>query len=113
VAENVTTLRVWFDRFAAATGEQITHVVFAVDEWAWARTHWPEVVNDQLVPLDLLPESLLDRPFDPGFGGNNSPDMCAWSPSWVIFSDNYDGAECLQWIPRHPKAHQPIRPGGG
>lgn len=30
-----------------------------------------------------------------------------------LFSDVYDGAEDLQWVPRNPMAHVPIRPGGG
>lgn len=109
------TIRRWFAGFTEATGEVPTHVVFGYSYWSskMVAEIWPEVVSNALVPMEELPDSLLDREFDDGFGGNNSPDLCAWSMSWVLFSDNYDGAESLCWVPRHPVAHEPIRPGGG
>jgi len=110
--EGKMTIRRWFAAFTEATDEEPTHVVFGHQYWSLAEK-WPEVVSNALVPMEELPDSLLDREFDDGFGGNNSPDLCAWSTSWVLFSDNYDGAESLCYVPRHPVAHEPMRPGGG
>jgi len=108
-----TTLREWFDHFTQVTGETPTHIVMVRHWWdddddsPWTDT--PE----GLVEWDDVPVIVLDSPFYAGFGGNKSPNLCAWSTSWVIFTDNYDGSEELQWVPRHPVDHDPIRPGGG
>ena len=91
------TLREWFADFTAKTGETPTEITF----------------GQGLIPFGpLLAAGGLDKEFDDGFGGVRSPDLCAWSPSWVLFSDQYDGAENLCWVPRNPTEHDPIRPGG-
>lgn len=100
-----TTLREWFNRFTEKTGDIPTHIVFG-QESDWPNlptgiTHWLEV-----------PDAVLDHEFYSGYGPSASPDLCAWSDSWVLFSDVYDGAESLCWVPRHPRDHNPIRPGG-
>jgi len=110
------TLRQWFADFTDETGETPTHVVLDWDGWDrlsdddWSG--WP-ISRGELVEWAALPASVLDREFHDGFGGKESPNLCAWSPSWVLFSDVYDGAESLCWVPRNPVAHSPIRPGGG
>lgn len=107
---NTTTLQAWFDGFTKATNETPTHIVFGYDEWD--DNEWEITVNE-VIPFERLGSILLRREFNNGYGGNNSPNFCAWSENWVIFSDNYDGAEDACWVPRNPIAHNPIRPGGG
>jgi hypothetical protein len=115
VADDNVTLRQWFAKFAKVTGEMPTHVVFGLQDWLSdeAAEMWSDVAPGALMPMESVPDNLLDQEFNRGYGGNNSPDLCAWSPSWVLFSDNYDGAESLCWVPRHPLPHKPSRPGGG
>jgi hypothetical protein len=109
----MTTLREWFDGFAVATGETPSHVVFGPgDAWPWDDDPWPAVPG-LLVEWGDVSDAVLDREFRSHFGMCESPNLCAWSESWVIVSDDYDGAESLLWVPRHPMAHRPIRPGGG
>jgi hypothetical protein len=105
----VTTLREWFDEFTVATGET-PHTVVLGTVAAWHHP-WPEYTPG--VATSTIPDVVLDHPFDDGYGGNDSPNLCAWSPSWVLFSDNYDGSEGPRWVPRNPVDHNPIRPGGG
>ena len=109
---NDISLREWFDHFTQVTGETPTHIVMA-DYASFGPTNQWKDAPVGLVEWGDVAASILDVPFDDGFGGNRSPNLCAWSPSWVIFSDNYDGSEELRWVPRHPVDHDPIRPGGG
>lgn len=81
-------------------------------KWDYQSESWP-IVPNRVVPINVVGADVLDREFDDGYGGNDSPNLCAWSDNWVLFSDNYDGAESLQWVPRNPVDHEPIRPGGG
>lgn len=106
----MTTLRKWFADFTTSTGE--TPTAIAINSWETLHNYRDDVVAVP-VPFDTLLDVLLDREFDAGYGGNDSPNLCAWSDNWVLFSDDYDGAESLCWIPRNPTAHAPIRPGGG
>lgn len=108
-----TTIRKWFDEFTAASGENIECVVLGYDGNRHIAQEWPTVRNGELVQFRDLGEEILDHEFDDDYGVNNSPNLCAWSPSWVLFSDNYDGSETLRSMPRYPVAHQPLRPGGG
>ena len=108
-------IRNWFDRFTLRTNERPTHIVFGWgDRYGIADDNdgW-DIEEDHIVTFDDVPDSIMDREFDDGFGGNDTPNLCAWSRSWVIFSENYDGAEGLQWVPNSPSHHNPIRPGGG
>ena len=117
----MTTLREWFDKFTERTGEVPTHVVFGGDSWylsdeddaVMRRFAMEPSLRDQVQRFAKISAETLDKEFNDGYGGNNSPNLCAWSPSWVIFNDNYDGAEGIQWVPRKPIAHRPVRPGGG
>lgn len=102
----MTTFREWLDEFTAATGERVTHLCLGRDR------RWPLHPHDVARPIDEFAD-VLDFEFNSDFGSTGSPNLCGWSPSWVIFSDEYDGSETLQWVPRFPTDHQPIRPGGG
>lgn len=110
---NNMTLRKWFDNFRAVTAETPESIILS-----WGPSSWRDD-DDELweLPSGVAPfdeiEHLLDIEFDNGFGANESPNLCAWSPSWVLFSTTYDGAEELNWVPRNPNFHDPIRPGGG
>ena len=121
-----TTLKRWFDDFTAEYGETPTHIVFGKappNAGGWNNIEWPEFIDDiagvvmtfdteavgQMFPL----QDILNVEFDGDYGGNESPNFCAWSESYVIFSDDYDGAEGWCAIPRSPRPHTPIRPGGG
>ena len=113
MSDGYVTLRGWFDEFNRQTGELNAHVCFG---WGWyedAMVDWPSVPVKVVLAVGDVPADVLDHRFSDGFGGNDSPNLCAWSPSWVLFSDNYDGAESLRWVPRNPADHDPIRPGGG
>ena len=110
----MATLREWFDDFTAQTGETPTQIVFGGPPW-WRDSGdgWPIDRIQAVINFTGIDGTVLDREFDASWGGNETPNLCAWSPSWVIFSDNYDGSEGLQWVPRSPVDHDPIRPGGG
>jgi hypothetical protein len=102
----------WFAEFTAATGESPTWIVFRENTTFGEEDDWPKLPKG-LVRISNVSAATLDKQFHDGYGGNGSPNFCAWSDSWVIFSDNYDGAEGPCWVPRNPTAHDPIRPGGG
>lgn len=99
------TLREWFDSFQEAVGEPVEFVVLG-------ESGWDGYAVDVAMPWEEVPSEVLDRSFDCGFGGSASPNVCAWSESWVMFSDVYDGFETACWVPRSPMDHAPIRPGG-
>ena len=108
----MATLRQWFNRFTDATGEEPTYVIFGERPWSSDNEYWSGLPTG-ITDFNLVPDSVLDQEFDSGYGCTESPNLCAWSESWIIFSDQYDGAENLCWVPRHPLDHEPIRPGGG
>jgi len=109
-----TNFREWFANFTEQTGETPSQIVFGFSEWHDYRVEeWPEINDNRMWWWDEIPASVLDRRFDAGYGSTDSPNLCAWSKSFVLFSDDYDGSEELRWLPRHPVAHQPIRAGGG
>jgi hypothetical protein len=104
-----TTMRVWFDTFTGLTGESLTHIVFtawsAVDVWdRWDRDSWPGLVDGVLLDFADVPDSVLDRSFDCGYGGTNCVPFFAWSATFVLWPHEYDGAEWLVWVPRDPTA---------
>lgn len=112
----MATLRKWFEGFTEDMGEIPTHIVFGSD---W-RGKWPakftdamaDVVSDEVLPFAEVPAAIWDVEFDDGYGGVESPGLCAWSKSWVIMSGQYDGCEWIEWVPRHPTPHAPVRVGG-
>lgn len=96
------TIREWLDGFSAATGETVTHLCLG-DRWD---LDWPEYPVNVARPINEF-AAMLDVDF------YNGPDLCGWSPSWVVFADTYDSFEELRWVPRAPTDHAPVRPGGG
>lgn len=111
-----TTLRIWFTNFNQQTDETPSTIVFGWGRgWGdYRKDEWPEWSEwGRVIDFNRVPDEILDKEFDAGYGGNESPNLCAWSKSWVLFSDNYDGAESLEWVPRNPIDHEPARPGGG
>ncbi len=106
----MATLREWFAEFTEATSETVTYIVFGRAPWSG---NWPELKPERLMEFADVPASILDREFDDGFGGTESPNLCAWSPSFVVVSNDYDGSEWLSWVPRHPEPFMPGRFGGG
>ena len=46
---------------------------------------------------------LPEREYDTGFGGINGPPFIAFSEKYVYISVQYDGAETIEAIPRHPE----------
>lgn len=97
------TIQQWLDWFTERTGEKVTHLVLG-DDPAWEGVQ-PNVV----IPITDIPREVLDHKFDSGFGMAESPNLCGWSETYVVFSKEYDGAESLDWVPRHPVAHRPAR----
>jgi hypothetical protein len=91
----MTTLREWFDQFTTETGEQVEVVL----------------VGDELTTYATARSTEIDRVFDDGYGLAECPPFCAWSPSWVLFPAQYDGAEWLSRVPRNPIVHEPVQPG--
>lgn len=116
--DSQASIRGWFDEFTARTGEKVTHVCLSWgDSWRttddYYTSRWGDISQGVALPFDEVPAATLDAKFDDGFGGNESPNLCAWSENWVLFSDDYDGAESIRWVPRSPRDHEPVRPGGG
>jgi len=108
----MTTLREWFDHFTEATGEVPQHIVFGF-VWDDDADRWPAIVVDEVLAFADVPAKALDARFDDSYGGTEAPNFAAWSENFVLFCDQYDGAESICWVPRHPMAHTPLRPGGG
>lgn len=54
----------------------------------------------------------LDREFSDGFGGPEANAIWVWTPTRVYFLSCYDGAENLEYVPRHPTAGNPSHIGG-
>lgn len=107
----MTSLHEWFDRAADATGERPTHIVCTpptTDYPGWDAT--PVGEPQSFEDFTATPE--YDRQFYAGYGVPECAVFCAWSDNWVFFPDQYDGAESICMVPRHPVAHSPIQPGG-
>lgn len=49
----------------------------------------------------------LDYTFDAGYGGAEGPAFCLWTRDWVYFPHEYDGAESVHCVPRHPASAYP------
>jgi hypothetical protein len=116
----MATLLEWFDAFTEDTGERPTHIVLGQadyrrdggDTFVWYDGTDSDIILNKLLSFPFLPMDFLEKEFDDGYGGTEAPDLIAWSRNWVIFLDVYDGAESMQWVPKNPKSHTPIRPGG-
>jgi hypothetical protein len=91
-------IRKWFEEFAAGTGEQITQIVFS------DHSDWPGLVPNVLLDMGDVADTVLDHEFDNGYGTPEAPPFFAWSQSYVVWVDTYDGAERLTYVPRSPLA---------
>jgi hypothetical protein len=94
----MTTLRQWFDEFSKRTNEHIESIVFGNTSWG---DPW-DGLPTTLVELGDVPDVVLDREFDSGYGGSQAPSFTAWSATKVLFPAVYDGAEWMTWVDRNP-----------
>lgn len=67
---------------------------FGLGDWA-DLPHGPFAMRD-------VPDSILDKEFDSGYGSQQVPSFMAWSPNYVYFVHEYDGSTRLDWVERHP-----------
>lgn len=51
----------------------------------------------------MTPDDLPADEYDAGYGGTEGPAMIAFSEKYVYISVQYDGAEWMEAIPRHPE----------
>jgi hypothetical protein len=49
----------------------------------------------------------LDYNYDRDYGGPDCHKIYAWTNSWIIYVDEYDGATQVSRIPRHPVPCEP------
>lgn len=114
-----TTIRKWYTDFTEATGEPITHVKIYGERWEFKyrsgydqATYSPDtgegIKNWAVAPLNTVftfedtPVEILDFPFDDGFGSAEAPMVIAWSESFVIYFEEYDGSQNIAWLPKSP-----------
>jgi hypothetical protein len=57
-------------------------------------------------------ESVLDIPFDGGFGSSSGPPVLIWTEERVYFPVTYDGSESLGSAPRNPTSEGQSHVGG-
>ena len=63
-----------------------------------------EETGDSLDRLKLsVPSAKLDISFDDGLGRSEGTPFVAWSDKYVYFSRDYDGADLIDYVPRHPE----------
>ena len=51
-----------------------------------------------------ITDAELDREFDDDFGSAEGTPFTAWSDNYVYFSREYDGADYIDYVERHPKS---------
>lgn len=54
------------------------------------------------VESHTLTETQLDELFDHGYGGSYGAAFTLWTKNHVYFPAVYDGAEWIEFVPRHP-----------
>ncbi len=59
------------------------------------------------------PNYLPHRLFDQGYGGTNGEPLIAFTKKYVYICVQYDGAEWMEAIPRHPEVVGNIIPWPG
>ena len=90
-----------------ADGEPILFISFGKwDDYnsEICKVHVPqEQLNKPMAWRDAIPYlEVEDWTFDGGFGAQECYSVYAWTPNFVIVVQEYDGATCLNKIPRHP-----------
>lgn len=51
----------------------------------------------------------LDFKYDAGYGTQECPNVFVWTPTKVIFVQEYDGSTWLEHVPRSPQAFELLR----
>jgi len=103
------------DILDAAKGEKIVGVV--IGEMGWG-DYYKEIVPmyDQQPKGKLLSweeaAPLLDYEYDTGYGAPECNAIYVWTESRVLFVTQYDGATCIDYVPRNPVDIMPVMPGG-
>lgn len=114
------TLRNWFKEFTNRTGEDVMHVQMYTEneheynykaginqhaeEWRTEEPKsWSIAPYMSTFSFENLPDEVLDYEFSANFGSADAPPVIAWSENYVLYIDEYDGAESLRWIPRFPQ----------
>ncbi len=105
------------DISAAAGDEAILAIVVGDMGWRDYNTdcvpRWEELkaLRGQVLSWDVA-APLLDFDYDTGYGAPSCPCITAWTENYVLFVSQYDGATCLECVPRNPVAHEPSMPVG-
>ena len=95
-----------------AGGEEIIGVVIGEFGWGrgWGSLGYEEEKCKKQIPWEIRGRVLswdeakewLDYEYDPGYGAPECHAVFAWAKNRVFFVQEYDGATCVSWIPRHP-----------
>ena len=54
--------------------------------------------------VEVTVDTLKHFEGDTGYGGEELPDMIAWTQNHVYYKHIYDGSECIRSKPRHPES---------
>ena len=65
------------------------------------------------VESNTLSDSEMETEFDDSYGGVNGTPFTAWTKQHVYFPIQYDGAEWVGGVSRHPDGHPTQHQGGG
>lgn len=57
-------------------------------------------------------KAAFDVVFDDNYGLPDGPSVLAWTEAYVYFPVEYDGAEWMGSVPRHPTSHGQAHVGG-
>lgn len=69
------------------------------------RDHFKETGDSFDNIIITLTDKELDKEFDADFGSKNGQPFTAWSDNWVYFSYEYDGADYIERVERHPPGY--------
>lgn len=80
--------------------------------WREKLKHQLSLYGESMEEVEFIypEESVLDVPFDDGYGLAEGPDFLAFTAQRVYFPVCYDGMEWVGSVPRHPEF---IQPGDG
>ena len=83
---------------------------------------WKELLEEAMacrgeklpdLEANTLTEADMAKEFDCGFGGTEGIPFTAWSANTVYFPIEYDGAEWVGSVSRHPDGKPTNHQGGG
>lgn len=110
----MANLRKWLEAFEQDTGETVEAVVVGVHyrrEYAFDGTENP-LPDENVVLSREAALAKVDQEYDHGYGGADCYPVYAWTPSWVWFVHEYDGATGPRRVPRNPVPCAPEFGGG-